>query len=151
MKQAVSSRLSAAAPLPAGSGCCSPSASASCQDRSRAPSEPPSASGSMLITSRTPGVVPTAGSSCFARRSFDTTAAAAPLCARRKACSRVVLVVYAGTVMPPAAMIARSAISHSGRFSETSSTRSPRARPWARRHLARNLTSSATRRHDQGR
>src|SRR6185503_6979411 len=37
--------------------------------------------------------------------------------------------------MPPALMIARSAIIHSGRFSETSATRSPRLRPTARQAL----------------
>ena len=65
-----------------------------------------------------------------------------------------------GTVTQPAAMIARSEISHSGRFSETSITRSPRSRPeplQRRRRAARPSPppraswSSATRRRSSPR
>jgi hypothetical protein len=86
-----------------------------------------------------------AGSARFAMAGLEMMTPRAPLCVRTCLLSSVVLVEKAGTVTAPTDMMARSEISHSGRFSAISATRSPGLTPSAIRPRASARTSAATR------
>ena len=110
----------------------------------------PEGCASMAMTCSQPEVRCAAGRTVFISFWVETITALAPLSSRMCWWSRSVLVVYVGTVTQPAAITARSAMHHSGRFSLTSITMSPRRRPSLRSACASRDTVSAASRQPVG-
>ena len=152
MKQHTASRVSrgssAATASPSLSAPCD---SASAHDSSRAAGRWAMSSGSIATMNERSGASSAAASSRFATLPPETIAALAPLWVRMWRWSAAVLLVKVGTVMAPSVMMAMSAISHSGRFSATSTTRSPAAMPRACSPRASWPTFSAVWRQLSGR
>ena len=100
---------------------------------------------SIAIRKFSSGASMEAGRTRLAMPGLEMMTPRAPLWVRTCRLSSTVLVEKAGTVIAPTAMMARSEISHSGRFSAIRATRSPGLTPSAIRPRASARTSAATR------